>query len=92
MRTITTREFRNTPGKLRELLAEGELVLTANNEPIALMLPTGDDFEDVVELLRQVRLQRAIRNMRSDARSAGVTHVSDKDISEEIRQVRADRS
>jgi len=91
MRAITTREFRNTPGKLRELLAEGEVVLTANNEPIAVLVPAGEDFEDTVDLLRQIRLQRAIREMRCDAKRSGTDELSPEEIAEEIRQTRAGR-
>ena len=92
MRTITTRDFRNTPGKLRELLAEGEVVLTANNEPIAVLVPAGEDFEQTVDLLRQIRMQREIRRMRRDAARSGADKLSPDEVAEEIRQARAGRT
>lgn len=92
MRTITTREFRNTPGKLPEMLIDGEVVLTANNEPIAVLVPAGENLEETIDLLRQLRLQRSIRSLREQARQSGASALNAEDIAKEIRLTRAHRS
>lgn len=91
MRTITTRQFRNKPGQLKDLLAEGEVMLTANGDPVALMIPAGESLEETMDLLRQIRLQRSIRTLRRDAAARGIDKMKAKDIAQQIKRSRADR-
>lgn len=61
MRRISTRDLRNTPGKVRELLEEEDLLLTASGEPVAYMIGMGDENpEEMADMVRRARAQRAL--------------------------------
>lgn len=93
MRRISTRDLRNTPGKVRELLEEEDLLLTARGEPVAYMIGMGDeDPEEVAATVRQVRAQRAVSRMRRQAAERGLDTLSPDEIEEEIRRAREGRT
>lgn len=74
MRTIPYRMLRDRPGEVRRLLAkEGELVLTSDNRPFAIMLAAGpDDVDELLRLIGRLRLQRSIAALRDEARRKGL--------------------
>lgn len=93
MRRISTRDLRNTPGKVRELLEEEDLLLTASGEPVAYMVGIGDeDPEEVADMVRQARAQRAVSRMRRRAAERGLDRLSPEEIREEIRRARDERA
>lgn len=93
MRRISTRDLRNTPGKVRELLEEEDLLLTASGEPVAYMVGIGDeDPEEVAAMVRQARAQRAVSRMRRRAAERGLDRLSPEEIREEIRRARDERA
>jgi len=73
MEFIPYRMLRNQPSELRKKLDEnGELIVTVDGEPLAVMLqiPKGS-LEDLVLLLSQVRAQLAVAAIREGARKRG---------------------
>jgi len=73
MEFVPYRMLRNQPSELRKKLDEkGELVVTVDGEPLAIMLqiPKGS-LEDLVLLLSQVRGQLAVAAIRDGARKRG---------------------
>ena len=72
MEFVPYRILRNQPAELRRKLEEnGELVVTVDGEPLAVMLeiPKGS-LEDLVLLLSQIRAQLAVAAIRKQARQA----------------------
>lgn len=73
MEFVPYRMLRNQPSELRKKLDEqGELVVTVDGEPLAVMLqiPKGS-LEDLVLLLTQMRAQMAVATIREAARKRG---------------------
>lgn len=93
MRRISTRDLRNTPGEVRELLEEDDLLLTARGEPVAYMIGMkGEDPQEVAAMVRQARAQRAVSRMRRQAAERGLDGLSPEEIEEEIRRARDRRT
>jgi antitoxin (DNA-binding transcriptional repressor) of toxin-antitoxin stability system len=93
MEFVPYRLLRNQPKELRRKLEEkGELVVTVNGEPMAIMLPVPKgSLEDMVMLLSQVRAQLAVAAMREDARQKGLDHLTPDEIDEVVEDVRRER-
>jgi hypothetical protein len=73
MEFVPYRMLRNQPSELRKKLDEkGELVVTVDGEPMAVMLqiPKGS-LEDLVLLLAQLRTQLAVAAIREGVANAG---------------------
>jgi hypothetical protein len=78
MEFVPYRMLRNQPSELRKKLDEkGELIVTVDGEPLAVMLhiPKGS-LEDLVLLLSQVRAQLAVAAIREGARKGGRTRMT----------------
>lgn len=94
MEFVPYRLLRNQPGDLRKRLEEkGELVVTVDGEPLAVMLkiPEGS-LEDLVLLVSQVKAQLALSAIRKNARQRGLNKMSMKEIDALIRETRAQRN
>ncbi|MCX6024864.1 MAG: hypothetical protein NTY23_01150 [Chloroflexi bacterium] len=93
MEFVPYRQLRNQPGQVRERLAEqGQLVITHEGQPFALMVSVeGARLEDVVVLLARLRAQVAVSQMREQARRRGLDRLTPPDIDREIRSVRRSR-
>lgn len=90
MKTISIRELRNTPKVAREALEKaGEAVLTANGQPVAVLLPVTADI--IESTLRQLRLGRAIDALRRQSRMSGNDRITAAEIEVEIAAVRHGR-
>jgi hypothetical protein len=93
MEFVPYRLLRNQPTELKRKLEEkGELVVTVDGEPLALMLqiPKGS-LEDLVLLLAQVRAQLAAAAIREQARQRGLGNMTIKQadtVVQEARKVR----
>lgn len=93
MRRISTRDLRNTPGRVRELLLEEDLLLTASGEPVAYMIGIDDeDPAEIAGMVRQARAQRAVTRMRRGAAEKGLDRLSAAEIDEEIGKARKERA
>jgi len=78
MEFVPYRMLRNQPAELRKKLDEkGELIVTVNGEPMAIMLqiPKGS-LEDLVLLVSQVRAQLAVATIRQQARKRGMSKLT----------------
>ncbi len=78
MEFVPYRMLRNQPSELRKKLDEkGELVVTVDGEPLAILLqiPKGS-LEDLVMLLSQVRAQLAVSAIREGARKRGSSNMT----------------
>ena len=72
------------------LSAGGEVVITNNGKPSALMIDIPDGgFDEVVQAVRQARAMIAFNNMRKKAAMSGF--MSDEEIEAEINAARNDK-
>jgi hypothetical protein len=93
MQFVPYRDLRNEPSALRKkLAAEGELIVTVDNKPFAVMINLGDeDVQDILLMVSRLRAQMAARSIRSQARQEGLNKMSLKDINDVIKKTRAER-
>lgn len=93
MDTLTIRELRNRPGAAQdELMRNGELLLTNNGKPVAVMLAVdGSTLDETLELLRRARGQLALSKLRRQAAVQGQDKMTLTEIDAEIRQARLER-
>ena len=93
MQFVPYRDLRNEPSALRKKLAdEGELVLTVDNKPLAVMINLGDEnVQDILLMVSRLRAQMAARTIRSAARRRGTDKMTLKDINALIKKTRAQR-
>jgi len=91
MNFVTVRDFRTSPKSIWEKLSEsGEVVITNNGKPTALMLNIADgDFEEVLKSIRQARAMRALNAVRIEAEQRGF--LSDEEIEAEIQAYRKEK-
>ena len=89
MQFVTVRDFRSASRSVWDKLRhDGELVVTNNGKPAAIMLNVGDDFEETLATLRQTKAMRAFNRMRMDAEKRGF--MSDDEIEAEIKAARSE--
>jgi hypothetical protein len=88
MNFYTARDLRTIPKSIWTSLSEnGELVITNNGKPTALMLDISENsFEEVIKSVRQAKAMRALNSMRSKAAARGF--MSAKEIDAEIKLYR----
>ncbi len=88
MNFATVRDFRTSTRSVWDKLNEsGEIVVTNNGKPIALMLNIADgEFDELSQAIRQAKAMLSINHMRSIAAERG--YMSDEDIEAEIRAAR----
>lgn len=92
MKFLSTRELRNRPGHVRELVRDDDLVLTVNGKPIAILLGIEEDeLEAATRAIRQARAQLALSRLRQQAARRGADRMSNSSIDAEIRAVRSRR-
>jgi len=84
----TARDLRTTPKELWDSLASsGEVVITSNGKPKALLVDISqDNFEEVLKALRQTRAMLAVNRMRKTAEANGF--MTDEEIEAEIADAR----
>ena len=88
MNFYSVRDLRTTPKSVWEnLSADGEVVITNNGKPTALMLDITDgSFEETLKAIRQARAMIAFNSMRAKAAERG--YMSDEEIEAEIAAAR----
>ncbi len=93
MQFVPYRDLRNEPSALRKKLAsEGELVVTVDNKPFAMMINLDDEnVQDILLMVSRLRAQMAARSIRSQARRDGLDKMALKDVNAIIKKTRADR-
>ena len=93
MRFISVRDLRGKSAQVwRELDREGELVVTSNGKPIAIICATDDaHFEQSLRELRQARALRAAKQLQVESVQAGRDKLTEQAIEDEIAAVRKGR-
>ena len=94
MEFIPYRVLRNEPAALRRRLQdEGELVVTVDGKPFAVMIDlTGNDnMDDILLMVSRLRAQMAVRAIRSQARRDGLDKMGDEQIDALIQKTRVER-
>jgi len=93
MDSLTIRELRNRPGSAQEeLVRRGEMLLTSNGKPVAVMLAVdGGTLDETLEALRRARGQLALGKLRRQAAAQGLDKLTAAEIEGEIRLARQER-
>lgn len=94
MEFIPYRTLRNEPTALRQKLQDqGELVVTVDGKPFAVMidLAGSEDMDDILLLVSRLRAQMAARAIRSQARRDGLDAINGEEIDALIQTTRAGR-
>ena len=91
MNFFTARDLRTIPKRIWQALANsGEVVITNNGKPTALMLNiTEDNFDQTVRAVRQARAMLAVNHLCGLA--AGRGFMSEEDIEAEIAASRREK-
>jgi len=93
MRMISVRALRQQLGKVWEILeSSGEVVVTSNGKPIALITPTSErSLEDDLRAVRRARAAVALQAIQNASIKSGAAKLTDDDIEAEIQAVRRER-
>lgn len=93
MRFVTVRDLRLKSGEIwHELQKEGDLVITSNGKPMAILSSIESDrIEDYLKALRQARATLAVNRIQDRSRRKGLDTISDAEIEAEIQAVRQNR-
>jgi antitoxin (DNA-binding transcriptional repressor) of toxin-antitoxin stability system len=93
MRFINVRELRSQSARVwQKLDEEGELVLTSNGKPIAVISSASEDtLEESLIAIRQARAVAAVAAMQQESVASGRNRMSQQEINAEIRGVRTER-
>jgi antitoxin (DNA-binding transcriptional repressor) of toxin-antitoxin stability system len=94
MKTVTIRDLRTRPKQVRDALKlEREAVLTANGQPVAVLIPVdAGSVEETLETLRRARGLEALRAIRRESRERGLDRLSTSDIQAIIAKARRARA
>jgi hypothetical protein len=94
MEFVPYRLLRNQPDVLRRKLADqGELVVTVDGKPFAVMidLSGNDNLDDIMLMVSRLRAQMAARSIRSQARRDGLDKITAEQVDDIVRKTRAAR-
>ena len=93
MSTITVSDLKRKPtAQWRNAAKAGDLVITAQGEPLAVLLPIdAASLEPTMSALRSVRAVQAQAALREAARSDGTDKLTLEDINAEIAAARRAR-
>ena len=72
MKFLSTRELRNRPGVIREILKGGDVALTANGKPFAIVIALNGLYE-------MLALTQAVELLRRDEDAGGFAVLGDHD-------------
>ena len=90
MNFFTARDLRTMPKTIWNTLStDGEVIITNNGKPTALILSISEtNFDEVVKAVRQAKAMIAFNRMRAKAAEAG--YMTDEEIEAEIAAYRFD--
>ena len=97
MKFVSIRDFRAKAAAFRrDIETGGEVILTINGKPFALLTPVDpEDFEKDVLAVRRARARRAVERIRAHAKAKGLDKLStaqvDKIVAKARREGRRDR-
>ena len=90
MRFVSVRELRGKSAAIwKDLQRDGEIIITSNGKPIAILSPTSEDrVEESVRAIRRARASAAVARMQRQSVLAGRNTISVDDIDAEIVEAR----
>lgn len=90
MKFYSVRDLRTTPKEMwDDLSSEGEIVVTNNGKPTAVMIDlNGADFEGVISAVRQAGAMMALNKLQLESVLHGLGRLSLEDINKEINAAR----
>jgi len=93
MSFVSFRELRTSTAKINDMLTDnGKIVVTSNGKPTAVMIQVNEnDFEETLAVLNQIKLTRAINNLRTSAQRSGAAEMTLEEINAEIALSRKER-
>jgi prevent-host-death family protein len=92
MKFMSTRDLRNRPGSVRKALRDDDVVLTASGKPVAVLIGVEEDeLDETMELLHEMRAQRALSRLQRTSAERGVDRLSPEEIEREIAEDRSAR-
>lgn len=93
MRFVTVRELRSNSARIMRELAEGEVVITSNGKPVAILAPTSEGgVEEELRSLRRARALAALERMQGAAARSGRVAPEPVEIEREITETRRSRA
>jgi len=92
MEYLSVRDLRSSKEVWETLSQDGELVLTNNGKPQALVIEVDSStLDETVAALKQAKAMRLVNSIRLDSIKNGTNKMSMEDIDAEIRAARNDR-
>ena len=93
MSFVSFRELRTSTAKISDMLSgDGKIVVTSNGKPKAIMIQVSEgDFEETLAVINQIKLAKAINNIRAAAKRSGASEMTLDEINAEIAQSRKER-
>lgn len=93
MRFVSVRDLRSKSAQVwKDLASEGEIVVTSNGHPIAVLAPvTEGGLEDTLRAFRRARAVEAVAALQRQAARTGGDRISMEEIDAEIQEVRRAR-
>ncbi len=92
MKFIPGRDLRIRPGEVWKKLSEGDLVITSNGRPVALMTRTSaDTFDQDLEVLWPTKALTALDRIQRESVRTGRDKITDAEIDAIIQKVRKAR-
>ncbi|MBE3588461.1 MAG: type II toxin-antitoxin system prevent-host-death family antitoxin [Thermoanaerobacteraceae bacterium] len=94
MRFVSVRDLRLKSGEIwRELQKEGDLVITSNGKPVAVLSGIeANHLEEYLRALRRARATLAVNKIQERSRRTGLDGISQSEIEAEIRAARQNRT
>ncbi len=94
MKFIAVRDFRTYPAKIwKELSKNGEMVVTNNGKPIALLTPLSDkNLEETINAYRKVKAIAAVQKMREISITQGTSKMTPDEINKIIKLSRENKN
>jgi prevent-host-death family protein len=87
----TVKELRTSTAEILGRLQgkKDRVVITKRGHPVALLLPVSEDEVDVLpDMIERVKLQLAVREIRTQAKARGLDRLSVEEIDALIRKTR----
>jgi len=90
----SVRDLRTYPKEVWQSLSEnGEVIITNNGKPTALMLDIGNqNLEETLSLIHQANAMRAVNRLRSTSMKKGKSNLSDEEINAQINEYRKEKN
>ena len=92
MRFISVRDLNTKPKEIWGKISNGEVVITSNGRPIALLSAVNEEtLEKTIRTLRRSRALMALEDLQNKALASGMDKLEEAEIQAEIQAVRRSR-